>query len=251
MKLNGLDSPALLPMWHNQTYKGFYIASDAWTNMQPITFFTSSSVARANGNNGGYKSDAYTQKINALALEPDEAKRKQMLSDLNDFMLDEGIVYPIATNSRSAWRPARSGHRPSTHSAVQVHGDLARCLAAKWAVDVIRIDRPGHRLQQRLRRADRQDAGRRLATTSSPRCAASSRATPRRPRSSAPLGSRAGPRPGRAGARRHRRRLGAVGGVERAGVALTAIDVVVNNAGASAVGPLEAFCIEQMAALLN
>jgi peptide/nickel transport system substrate-binding protein len=98
MKLNGMDSPALLPMWHNQTYKGFYIASDAWTNMQPTTFFTSSSVARASGNNGGYKSDAYTQKINALALEPDEAKRKQMLSDLNDFMLDEGIVYPIATN---------------------------------------------------------------------------------------------------------------------------------------------------------
>lgn len=98
MKLTGLDSPALLPMWHNQTYKGFYIASDAWTNLQPITFFTSSSVARASGNNGGYKNDTYTQKINALALEPDEAKRKQMLSDLNDFMLDECIVYPIATN---------------------------------------------------------------------------------------------------------------------------------------------------------
>jgi ABC-type transport system substrate-binding protein len=98
MKLNGLDSPALLPMWHNQTYKGFYIASDAWTNMQPITFFTSSSVARTSGNNGGYKNDAYTQKVNALALEPDEGKRKQMLSELNDFMLDEGIVYPIATN---------------------------------------------------------------------------------------------------------------------------------------------------------
>jgi peptide/nickel transport system substrate-binding protein len=98
MKLNGMDSPALLPMWHNQTYKGFYIASDAWTNLQPITFFTSSSVARTSGNNGGYKNDTYTQKVNALALEPDEAKRKQMLSDLNDFFLDEGIVYPIATN---------------------------------------------------------------------------------------------------------------------------------------------------------
>ena len=98
MKLAGFDSPALLPMWHNQTYKGFYIASDAWTNLQPITFFTSSSVARASGNNGGYQNDTYTQKINALALEPDEAKRKQMLSDLNDFFLDEGIVYPIATN---------------------------------------------------------------------------------------------------------------------------------------------------------
>ncbi len=98
MNLKGFDSPALLPMWHNQTYKGFYIASDAWTNLQPITFFTSSSVARTSGNNGGYKNDTYTQKVNALALEPDEVRRKQMLSDLNDFFLDEGIVYPIATN---------------------------------------------------------------------------------------------------------------------------------------------------------
>ena len=42
-----LESAVLLPMWHNQTYKGFYIASDAWTNMQPITFFTSSSITSA------------------------------------------------------------------------------------------------------------------------------------------------------------------------------------------------------------
>jgi peptide/nickel transport system substrate-binding protein len=98
LNLAGLESARLLDMWHNQTYKGFYIASDAWTNMQPITFFTSSSVARTNGNNGGYKSEAYTSMVNELALEPDEAKRKQKLSALNDFMLDEGIVYPVATN---------------------------------------------------------------------------------------------------------------------------------------------------------
>jgi peptide/nickel transport system substrate-binding protein len=97
LSLRGLESAVLLPMWHNQTYKGFYIAADAWTNLQPITFFTSSSVARVSGNNGGYKSDAYTEKVNALATEADETKRKQMLSELNDFLLDESIVYPVAT----------------------------------------------------------------------------------------------------------------------------------------------------------
>src|SRR6185503_6071206 len=100
LELRGLESAVLLPMWHNQTYKGFYIASDAWTNLQPITFFTSSSVARTSGNNGGYSNATYTEKVNALALEPSEVKRKQMLSELNDFMLDEGIVYPIATNAQ-------------------------------------------------------------------------------------------------------------------------------------------------------
>ena len=98
LNLAGLEAARLLDMWHNQTYKGFYIASDAWTNMQPITFFTSSSVARTNGNNGGFKSDAYTEMVNALALEPDDTKRKQKLSALNDFLLDEAIVYPVATN---------------------------------------------------------------------------------------------------------------------------------------------------------
>ena len=82
----------------DRSYKGFYIASDAWTNMQPITFYTSSSVARVNNNNGGYTTPEFTQKVQALKEEPDEAKRKTMLSDLNDFFLEEGIVYPIATN---------------------------------------------------------------------------------------------------------------------------------------------------------
>jgi ABC-type transport system substrate-binding protein len=98
LNLAGLESARLLDMWHNQSYKGFYIASDAWTNMQPITFFTSSSVARTNGNNGGFKSDTYTEMVNALALEADETTRKQKLSALNDFLLDEAIVYPVATN---------------------------------------------------------------------------------------------------------------------------------------------------------
>jgi peptide/nickel transport system substrate-binding protein len=98
LNIRGLQSAELLDMWHNQTYKGFYIASDAWTNMQPITFFTSSSVARTNGNNGGFRSDAYTQMVNDLALEPDAGKRQQLLSALNDFLLDQQIVYPVASN---------------------------------------------------------------------------------------------------------------------------------------------------------
>jgi peptide/nickel transport system substrate-binding protein len=98
LNIRGLESATLLDMWHNQTYQGFYIASDAWTNMQPITFYTSSSVARTNGNNGGYKSDAYMQKVNTLAVEGDPQKRQAELADLNDFLLDQAIVYPIATN---------------------------------------------------------------------------------------------------------------------------------------------------------
>jgi len=114
LNLAGLQSAQLLDMWHNQTYKGFYIASDAWTNMQPITFFTSSSVARTNGNNGGYKSEQYTSMVNELALEADEAKRKQELSTLNDFMLEEAIVYPVATNVQKLVATAKVkdiGHR--------------------------------------------------------------------------------------------------------------------------------------------
>jgi hypothetical protein len=52
--------------------------------------------------------------VQALALEADENKRKQMLSDLNDFFLDEGIVYPISTNVErllSSTKVKDVGHR--------------------------------------------------------------------------------------------------------------------------------------------
>jgi hypothetical protein len=52
--------------------------------------------------------------VDALALEADEAKRKEKMSTLNDFMLEEAIVHPIAGNVQKLVATAQVkdiGHR--------------------------------------------------------------------------------------------------------------------------------------------
>ena len=92
-----LQPAALLDAWHTQTY-GLYFAADPWANLEPLTQFTSGSTTNYRGNNGGYLSDAYTKLVEAAAGEVDAVKRKQIYSQLNDFLLDEAFVYPLWPN---------------------------------------------------------------------------------------------------------------------------------------------------------
>ena len=54
-----LEPAALLDAWHTQNF-GLYFASDPWSNLEPVTQFTSGSTTNYRGNNGGYLSDDYT-----------------------------------------------------------------------------------------------------------------------------------------------------------------------------------------------
>jgi peptide/nickel transport system substrate-binding protein len=92
-----LQPAALLDAWHTQTY-GLYFAADPWANLEPLTQFTSGSTTNYRGNNGGYLSDGYTKLVEAAAGEVDPARRKQIYSQLNDFLLDEAFVYPLWSN---------------------------------------------------------------------------------------------------------------------------------------------------------
>jgi peptide/nickel transport system substrate-binding protein len=108
-----LQPAALLDAWHTQTY-GLYFAGDPWANLEPLTQFTSGSTTNYRGNNGGYLSDAYTKLVEAAAGEVDAAKRKQIYSQLNDFLLDEAFVYALWPNITRAVAKANLkdlGHR--------------------------------------------------------------------------------------------------------------------------------------------
>ena len=108
-----LQPAALLDAWHTQTY-GLYFAGDPWSNLEPLTQFTSGSTTNYRGNNGGYLSEAYTQLVEAAAGEVDPAKRKQIYSQLNDFLLDEAFVYALWSNvTRAVAKPNLKdlGHR--------------------------------------------------------------------------------------------------------------------------------------------
>jgi peptide/nickel transport system substrate-binding protein len=95
LNLKTLATAQMLDTIQKQTYSGLYTLNDPWCSMEPITLFTSSSSAQYRRNNAGYTNDRYTQMVNTVAAEPDPAKRKQLYSQLNDFLLDEAFHMPI------------------------------------------------------------------------------------------------------------------------------------------------------------
>jgi len=96
-----LQPAALLDAWHTQNY-GLYFASDPWANLEPVTQFTSGSTTNYRGNNGGYLDPAYSDLVVAAATEPNADKRKQLYSQLNDFLIDAAFVYPLASRQTRA-----------------------------------------------------------------------------------------------------------------------------------------------------
>jgi peptide/nickel transport system substrate-binding protein len=112
-EIRKLQTAALLDAWHTQNY-GLYFASDPWANLEPVTQFTSGSTTNYRGNNGGYTDPTYSQMVVAAATEPNADKRKQLYTQLNDFLLDAAFVYPVAprqTRSVARTNVQGVGHR--------------------------------------------------------------------------------------------------------------------------------------------
>jgi peptide/nickel transport system substrate-binding protein len=99
--VRSLQTAALLDAWHTQTF-GLYFASDPWSNVEPVTQFTSGSTTNYRGNNGGYLNDDYTKLVTAAATEPDPIKRQALYSQLNDFLIDAAFVFPVASRQTHA-----------------------------------------------------------------------------------------------------------------------------------------------------
>jgi peptide/nickel transport system substrate-binding protein len=98
LNIKPLATAQRLDLMQHQTYDGMYAANDTWAAMEPVSFFTSSSIAGVKRNNAGYYNDRYTQLVNTIATEPDVARRKALYGPLNDFLLDESFYMPITGN---------------------------------------------------------------------------------------------------------------------------------------------------------
>jgi peptide/nickel transport system substrate-binding protein len=112
-QIRQLQPAALLDAWHTQNF-GLYFASDPWANLEPVTQFTSGSTTNYRGNNGGFLDPKYADLVSAAATEVDPAKRKQLYSQLNDFLIDAAFVYPLASRQTRSVAKANLhgvGHR--------------------------------------------------------------------------------------------------------------------------------------------
>jgi peptide/nickel transport system substrate-binding protein len=99
LNIKNMEIAALFDVIHHQKYNGFYTLNDSWAAMEPISMLSVGASLNPKINNAGFSDDSYTQLVAKTAAEPDPAKRKQMYSQLNDFILDQSFGMPIAPST--------------------------------------------------------------------------------------------------------------------------------------------------------
>jgi peptide/nickel transport system substrate-binding protein len=93
------DTATYLDQINNHKYTGAYTGTIAYAAMEPVTRMANSRHLDPSGNsNTGYTSPKYVDLFNAASAESDNAKRKAIYEQVNDLMLDEAFVNPIASS---------------------------------------------------------------------------------------------------------------------------------------------------------
>ena len=92
-----MDIAAWVDQANNRKYHSLYFASNSTPGAQlsPPTLFNAKPLD-PNNNNSAFKSDAYSQLVTAAAAEADPTRSKQLISQLNDMVLDESLSIPLS-----------------------------------------------------------------------------------------------------------------------------------------------------------
>jgi peptide/nickel transport system substrate-binding protein len=99
LNINQMEAAAWLDRVNNVKYTGLYFSGDNNAHVNPGTLWSSSPGWRpVPGNNSGWKDDQWTQLVTGLVTEPDPAKQKVMIPQMNDFVLDQTWIFPISSN---------------------------------------------------------------------------------------------------------------------------------------------------------
>jgi len=101
MNLKPLEAAVWRDQVGNHKFNGINLDSSRFANLESVSVFSTSVYWLPQGNAENYNNERYKQLVEAAATEPDAAKRKQVYSQLNDFLLDESFVMVLATNPPS------------------------------------------------------------------------------------------------------------------------------------------------------
>jgi peptide/nickel transport system substrate-binding protein len=99
LNVKNMEIAALFDVIHHQKYNGVYTLNDSWAAMEPVSMLSAGASLNPKLNNAGFNDDKYTQLTASAAVEPDAAKRKQLYSQLNDYILDQSFGIPIAPST--------------------------------------------------------------------------------------------------------------------------------------------------------
>jgi peptide/nickel transport system substrate-binding protein len=98
MNIRNYELAAWLDQVNNRKYTGMWASTMLILLGSPASSFANGRGTDPTSNNEGFKDERYAQLVAAAGSEPDAAKRKQIYSQLNDFLLDEAFVYPLWSN---------------------------------------------------------------------------------------------------------------------------------------------------------
>jgi peptide/nickel transport system substrate-binding protein len=94
-----MEAAAWVDTVNNVRYNGIYLSPDNNAHVNPGTLWSTSPGWRPlPSNNSGWKNDQWTQLVSALTTEPDTAKRNTLISQMNDFVLDQSWVFAVCSN---------------------------------------------------------------------------------------------------------------------------------------------------------
>jgi peptide/nickel transport system substrate-binding protein len=89
LNIKPMDTATWLAQVNGVQYQGLYVSGDSLGNYLPATPLGASPAWSPSKNNSGYKSDQWTQLVDAVGMETEPAKQKQLYAQVNDFMIDE------------------------------------------------------------------------------------------------------------------------------------------------------------------
>jgi peptide/nickel transport system substrate-binding protein len=95
--LKPVDGPTFTQQGLSLTYTGLRIGSGGGAGVADASSLLQGGNAYNYANNfSGFKDDAYAQLVNAASTEPDTARRTQLYSQLNDYLLDQSFTFAFS-----------------------------------------------------------------------------------------------------------------------------------------------------------
>ncbi len=99
LNIKVMEAAAWIDQVNNVKYTGLYFSGDNNAHVNPGTLWSSSPGWRpVPSNNSGWKNEQWTQLVTSLVTEPDPAKQKQLIPQINAFVLDQSWIFPISSN---------------------------------------------------------------------------------------------------------------------------------------------------------
>jgi peptide/nickel transport system substrate-binding protein len=124
--LKPVDGPTFTQQGFAQSYAGVRIGAGGGANVVDAASLLQGGNAYNYANNfSGFKDDTYANLVNAASSEPDTARRKQLYSQLNDYLLDQSFTYAYA------YSPTTIVVGPTVHN-LQFDGSGALAYVDAW-----------------------------------------------------------------------------------------------------------------------